>query len=280
MPGTPSLSDAEVSAHARLHAPPPAVLLVTVLTLSAVAMLAGAWMVRAQRYVIAGRGVGYALGILGLSSMLLLLLYPLRKHGWAFRGVGPIRAWFHTHMALGILGPTMVLLHSNFQLGSTNSTVALVSALVVGSSGYVGRFAYSRIHFGLSGERTHFAEVRDDVRTLRDGLEVEYPELAASFEEFEEWANATGVSAMAAMFRFLTAQRRVQRLRQRVPWDHLSGTALELSERLEDYLQAAQRLARFRAYERLFGVWHALHIPLCFFLFSAALVHVLAVHAY
>ena len=276
----PSLSDGEVSAHARLHAPPPAVLLVTVLTLSAVAMLAGAWMVRAQRYVIAGRGVGYALGILGLSSMLLLLLYPLRKHGWAFRGVGPIRAWFHTHMALGILGPTMVLLHSNFQLGSTNSTVALVSALLVGSSGYVGRFAYSRIHFGLSGERTHFAEVRDDVRTLRDGLEVEYPELAASFEEFEEWANATGVSAMAAMFRFLTAQRRVQRLRQRVPWDHLSGTALELSERLEDYLQAAQRLARFRAYERLFGVWHALHIPLCFFLFSAALVHVLAVHAY
>ena len=276
----PSLSDGEVSAHARLHAPPPAVLLVTVLTLSAVAMLAGAWMVRAQRYVIAGRGVGYALGILGLSSMLLLLLYPLRKHGWAFRGVGPIRVWFHTHMALGILGPTMVLLHSNFQLGSTNSTVALVSALLVGSSGYVGRFAYSRIHFGLSGERTHFAEVRDDVRTLRDGLEVEYPELAASFEEFEEWANATGVSAMAAMFRFLTAQRRVQRLRQRVPWDHLSGTALELSERLEDYLQAAQRLARFRAYERLFGVWHALHIPLCFFLFSAALVHVLAVHAY
>ena len=165
--------------------------------------------------------------------MLLLLLYPVRKHGWAFRGVGPIRIWFHTHMALGILGPTMVLLHSNFQLGSTNSTAALVSALVVGSSGYVGRFAYSRIHFGLSGERTHFAEVRDDVRTLRDGLEVEYPELAVSFEEFEDWSNAAGVSALTALFRFIVARRRVERLRASVPWDHLSGTALELADRLE-----------------------------------------------
>ena len=280
MPDTPSPSDADASASARLHAPAPAVLLVSVLTVSALLVLVGAWTLRAQRYVTAGRGLGYALGILGLSSMLLLLLYPLRKHGWAFRGVGPIRIWFHTHMALGILGPTLVLLHSNFQLGSTNSTVALVTALVVGSSGYVGRFAYARIHYGLSGERTNFAEIRDDVRELRSGLEVDFPEVAASFEEFEEWASAARVNALTALLRFIGARRRAEQLRESVPWDRLSGSALELVERLEDYLLAAKRIARFHAYERLFGTWHALHIPLCFFLFTAALVHVLAVHAY
>jgi len=280
MPDTPSASVAEVSASARLHAAPPAVLVVSVLTLSSLAVLVGAWTLRNQRYVIADRGIGYALGILGLSAMLLLLLYPVRKHGWAFRGVGPIRVWFHSHMALGILGPTLVLLHSNFHLGSTNSTVALLSALVVSSSGYVGRFAYSRIHYGLSGKRAHFAEVREDVAELRSGLEVDFPELAASFREFEEWANAAGGSTLTALLRFAGARRRVDRLREVVPWDRLAGTTFERAQRLENYLQAAQRLARFHAYERLFGIWHALHIPLCFFLFTAALVHVLAVHAY
>ncbi|MGE4606287.1 MAG: hypothetical protein AAEJ52_06060 [Myxococcota bacterium] len=280
MPDTPSAPVEEASASARLHAPPPAVLLVSVLTVFSLAVLVGAWTLRGQRYVVADRGLGYALGILGLSAMLLLLLYPVRKHGWAFRRVAPIRFWFHAHMALGILGPTLVLLHSNFQLGSTNSTVALVSALVVGSSGYVGRFAYARIHYGLSGERMHFAEVREDVRELRSGLQVDFPDLATSFEEFEEWASAAGVNALTALLRFGSTRSRVERLRDQVPWDQLSGSALELAHRLEDYLQAAQRLARFHAYEKLFGTWHALHIPLCFFLFTAALVHVLAVHAY
>jgi hypothetical protein len=39
-------------------------------------------------------------------------------------------------------------------------------------------------------------------------------------------------------------------------------------------------VAEFRAYERLFSVWHALHVPLCVLLFAAAAVHVLAVHLY
>ena len=97
--------------------------------------------------------------------MLLLLLYPLRKHGWLPARTGPLRRWFHFHMALGIIGPTCVLLHANFRLGSTNSTVALVSALIVASSGYFGRFVYSRIHIGLSGHRTRFSEL---CRTTRE----------------------------------------------------------------------------------------------------------------
>jgi hypothetical protein len=36
----------------------------------------------------------------------------------------------------------------------------------------------------------------------------------------------------------------------------------------------------FRVYERLFSLWHAFHLPLCFLLFGAATVHVLAVQLY
>ena len=46
--------------------------------------------------------------------------------------------------------PTAVLLHSGFELGSTNSTVALVCTLSVAGSGIVGRVVYIRIHEALS----------------------------------------------------------------------------------------------------------------------------------
>ena len=45
-------------------------------------------------------------------------------------------------------------------------------------------------------------------------------------------------------------------------------------------LAATQRVAEFQGYERLFSLWHALHIPLIFMLIIAAVVHVIAVNVY
>jgi hypothetical protein len=43
---------------------------------------------------------------------------------------------------------------------------------------------------------------------------------------------------------------------------------------------ATRRLADFQAYERLFSLWHALHLPLIFILIAAGIVHVIAVSIY
>jgi hypothetical protein len=45
-------------------------------------------------------------------------------------------------------------------------------------------------------------------------------------------------------------------------------------------LAATRRVAQFEGYERLFSLWHALHIPLIFMLIIAAVVHVIAVNVY
>ena len=45
-------------------------------------------------------------------------------------------------------------------------------------------------------------------------------------------------------------------------------------------LAAASSVATFHAYERLFSLWHVLHMPLFFMLIIAGIVHVVAVHVY
>ena len=45
-------------------------------------------------------------------------------------------------------------------------------------------------------------------------------------------------------------------------------------------LEATRRVAEFESYERLFSLWHVLHLPLFFLLLVAGIVHVIAVHVY
>jgi hypothetical protein len=39
-------------------------------------------------------------------------------------------------------------------------------------------------------------------------------------------------------------------------------------------------VSQFTAYERLFALWHVLHVPFVYLLVLTALFHVFAVHAY
>src|SRR3974377_7409 len=95
-----------------------------------------------ERYITPQRGLGYWLGITGGSMMLLLLLYSARKRVRWLSWMGSIPLWFDIHMTLGVVGPVLVLFHSNFRLGATNSNVALVCMIVVACSGVGGRYIY------------------------------------------------------------------------------------------------------------------------------------------
>jgi len=49
---------------------------------------------------------------------------------------------------------------------------------------------------------------------------------------------------------------------------------------IDTRLLANKRALEFEAYERLFSLWHVLHLPLFFMLVIAGVVHVIAVHVY
>jgi hypothetical protein len=49
---------------------------------------------------------------------------------------------------------------------------------------------------------------------------------------------------------------------------------------IASFLAGAQRVAQFSRYERLFSLWHVLHVPLVWMMVFSAIAHVVAVHAY
>ena len=91
----------------------------------AAAWAAGEWLRRQ------GDGdIAYWLGVAGGVAMLTLFAYPLRKRWRLLQRLGRTRGWFVFHMAMGLAGPWLILVHCGFRLGSLNATVALLSRAV------------------------------------------------------------------------------------------------------------------------------------------------------
>jgi len=152
------------------------------------------WRLPTERYITPDTGLGYILGIVGGSLMLLLLLYSARKRFRWLKFMGSLSKWFEVHMAFGVLGPICILYHSNFSLGATNSNVALFCMLTVASSGLVGRYFYSHIHYGLYGRKMSLGELQQNAERLRtlQGTIAFLPELVNRLEQQEAKLLASG----------------------------------------------------------------------------------------
>jgi hypothetical protein len=271
-----------------------------VLFVAVAALLYLGWYLPTERYITPQRGFGYALGIIGGSMMLLLFVYSARKRIRRLTFLGPTVGWFRFHMALGVLGPLCILYHANFSLGATNSNVALVSMLTVAGSGLAGRYIYSRIHHGLYGSKVTLGELQVGAGSLHalSGSVSFVPELVGRLELAERRMLAAGpnvplislikpavVSALALRSRW--ALRRYVSGALRAAARNSAAVAAQRSRLrrtafayVDRRLSATRRVANFQTYERMFSLWHALHIPLIFMLLAAGVMHVIVVHVY
>jgi hypothetical protein len=252
------------------------------------------------RYITPTRGLGYALGIAGGSMMLLLFLYSARKRYHWLSFLGTISRWFRFHMALGILGPICILYHADFGLGATNSNVALFSMLAVAGSGIVGRYIYAHIHRGVYGQKLTLTELRERADGLRElsGTVGFLPELVGRLDKVEQRLLTAGsnlrvlavlklplIGLLSLAARWRTHRYVRKQLRRAARTSPIVAAERKRLGRaacayVDRRIAATRRLAGFQAYERLFSLWHALHLPLIFVLIAAAIVHVIAVNMY
>lgn len=258
------------------------------------AVLYFGWLQRDNNYLSAETGTGYMLGIVGGSLMLALLLYPLSKRIALLSRLIPIRYWFGIHMFLGVVGPVMVLFHSNFHLGSTNSTIALVCMLLVAGSGVIGRYIYTRIHHGLYGTRVTLKELKqktEDEHAELLRLYAKDEKLNSFLERMEEKALRPYTSLTKSLLHVIylaisapRAKRKVLRLLKQSYKENSENTAMPdrkvVAQLVRHYTLALRKAAAFKVYERLFSLWHILHLPLFIMMIITAIIHVFAVHMY
>ena len=253
-----------------------------------------AYKVGTGKYYTPRSNFGFYLGVVGSVMMLLMLAYPLRKYVGFMRRWGALKNWFRLHMIMGIVGPTLVLFHSTFHLRSTNATVALFSMLGVVISGIIGRFIYTKIHYGLYGRRATLEKIRAEfaghsndaksrlhfaprVEQWLQSFERDSKQLDRSFTSHLFSPFTVGSKRIILAFRCERELRRILKT-ERHPEFH--GGASEAIQLASSYLRECQRVAQFSTFERFFSLWHVLHVPLIYILAACTIFHIVAAYMY
>jgi hypothetical protein len=252
-----------------------------------------------DRYITPDRGLGYALGILGGSLMLLLLLYPARKRAEWLKVIGSVPIWYRAHMTLGVVGPLLVLFHSNFSLGATNSNVALFCMLAVSGSGLVGRYIYGRVYGDWHEHKSTLEELQhraDQLRNQTNAITM-LPDYLGAIEAEEQRLFRPARTPLGALLypvtiglRSVLARWRLNnRIRHMVleaarqsptlaaHGRRLTATAMSYATRR---LDAVRRVREHALYVRLFSYWHLAHVPFFIMTLVAGIVHVVSVSVY
>jgi hypothetical protein len=237
---------------------------------------------------------GWYLGVVGSVMLLLMLAYPLRKHVGFMSRWGALKHWFRIHMIMGIVGPTLILFHSTFHLRSLNATIALFSMLGVVISGIIGRFIYTKIHYGLYGRRATLKKVQEELAGLADDAKPRLhfaPRVEQWLESFEHDSKQLDRSFTSHLFSPLTiglkrivlgfhCGRELRKILKAERHPEFRGGASEAIQLTSLYLKECQRVAQFTTFERLFSLWHVLHIPLIYILAACAIFHIVAAYMY
>lgn len=257
------------------------------------------WATKEQSTLSPEDGWGYALGIIGGSAMLILLLYPVRKYVRLFRNLGAVKHWFRIHMFLGVFGPLLVMFHSNFSFGSVNSNIALVSMIIVAISGLIGRFIYVKIHIDLYGKQITINELRDNLKSARGilGKDISLSEkVVNSLKQYEKSLLKHRPFVLSILhlpvnviytkwiyYKIMHGVKRgINKRANDKNWDKQTQKKMlrGVQETLLVYTTTIRKYAELKLYERLFSIWHVVHLPLFIMLVISGIVHVVAVHMY
>jgi len=238
------------------------------------------WNLSDRRYIVPDSGIGYWLGILGGSMMLLLLVYPVRKRKPRWKYSGSVKFWFRFHMFLGIAGPVLIVFHSGYRLGSINGSIAFVCMVIVATSGLAGRYLYRRIHHGLYGEKIKFEELYYNDEKWNEKLEAlkqDNEPLILKLSQFEKHLVNRHTGINRSLWFYLSVRWKLGSLKRNIKRSlGRSENNKQLQSRI-DYLKSISRLG---INEIMFSYWHILHVPLFIMLVISGIAHVVVVHFY
>ena len=264
-------------------------------------MVAG-YFVSTKNLYKSGDALGHNMGWVGGGMMLTLLLYPLRKRVRFMKRLGVLPKWFKWHMLFGILGPTLIMFHSTFHIGSINAGVALVCMMLVSGSGIFGRFFYTKIHHGLYGRQASLQELLAEMEKSGNVKSVFSfaPGIQQGLDKFCASATDSSKARQLRIWNFVTIGLHAAWLSKSLTkdlrhtmyakahsenWDAAQMKDLdklydEHRTLIHTYLKTIRDVAQFHGYEQLFSMWHVFHIPLVIMMVFSAIWHVVAVYMF
>ena len=241
---------------------------------------------RVHRALRPSGSIGHLYGWIGTAIILSNLLYLVRRRLARVRSFGSMRFWLQWHVASGILGPLLVILHSALTARTTVAILSSASLGVLVVTGLVGRYLHALVPRTQDGGRRSAEEVRADLdHALMHLRAVGEPARAAA-----DAMDAEATRILGPLLEGTTGSGRVVlvALRARIALRRLPSVAARVARRAgasREELRAVARAARAIALLELradapwlldaaAASWRGLHRVFAFLMVWSAALHV------
>jgi hypothetical protein len=219
----------------------------------------------------------YLFGWIGLTLMIIMNLYSIRKRASWMSNMGKLQSWLNFHILCGLLGPTFILFHCNFKVRGIVG-ISFWSMVVSFSSGLIGRYFYIQ----LLSSKNDYDDLADQSSTNFDKymekmkIQVKPEEkqlyLAKALEFVGAPQDASALNAVKALFVSMAGDIRLWFKEPEIQ----SGWPDVTRIFIKNYALNKRRSVLLLPFQRLMGYWHAFHFPFAVFMYVAAVIHVIA----
>ena len=238
--------------------------------------------------------VGHGLGVVGSTLIVLGVgAYSLRKRVNFLTNAGRLRTWLMVHIFLCTLGPAFVLFHTSFKFGGIVS-IAFWSMTVVALSGIFGRYLYGRVPKTIQGRFRSVESVRKQAAEVIETVSEEFglsSEQTKALLPRSQRVRARGfLHALVLALRYDFSRRFLKKRVRKLLAQTLAGSGTtrgnmqaldipsdrrdEMVQLLQSRLLLEQQIVLLEPFQRLFGYWHILHLPLAAVMFVIMIVHI------
>ncbi len=236
---------------------------------------------------------GHWAGWAGGAAMALCLLYIPRKKKWFTWG--KVRTWYRFHVAMGLTGPLLIILHAYGKYYGIGG-LTLLCLWIVLATGVIGHFLYRRLGEEVAIRAEERARLEQDLAALEKEIEARRADEAGLLQDLE----ATGPLAelaqkekiklprarlvkdwrqAAQLWRdFWAAGRQVTGLKRRVKArvrDERRATALRKLT-LYELLRLERDTRNLVALNEVFSVWRKVHVPVSWLMWWLLAMHLFA----
>jgi hypothetical protein len=224
----------------------------------------------------------HVIGVIGTLLMLQTeVTYTLRKKRYI--KFGSPKKWMQAHIFTGLLGPALIILHTNWNFSGFAGVVAYITILVT-ASGFFGYYVYRSIPRTLKGKERDLKDLVNEQQQLEDKLRLLMVNEPRALERILKIEILTprghGIRGLLyASNDYYRARRQIHRLVTTLGRHHYT-TYKQLEKVAFERLALERRVIMLSTSKRLLSNWNKFHKPVTLTLFFMVGVHIMTIFYY
>jgi hypothetical protein len=226
-----------------------------------------------------GGTISYILGIVGFVIICMTNYYIWRKKRHMVKPHGSLGLTLDYHILFGLLGPTLIVFHSDFQVYGLVA-ISFWSMVVCFVSGVVGRYFYMQLLRGRQEMVQTMQKYDENFELARLNSQQTWPKQLMEQTKWAVFLHVGGSLALQAGKMSLPVVLMSSLLgdlkRMVIGFNFNKNLPISFRKPILEYALLRRKYYSTTQFKIMMGYWHTFHKPFAIFMYVVSIIHIVA----